>query len=245
MCAKSSERLGPNPDVRRNRADQQATNRPESTRQHHDHNVRQRVAERGSVGREGVHLTSNGLTALLTASALSLLAACSSAPAAKVERTSPAASSAATTAIQAPVIKNVAPSNGELSPPAMAVGHAAVHGTTPMSPVEPPVAVVDPPAGATTVAAVWKTRTALVGKKVTVRGKVVKYNGGILGVNWIHLQDGTGTAADGSNDVTVTTEMETKVGNLITITGIVAVDKDLGSGYKYPVIIEHATIANK
>ena len=43
---------------------------------------------------------------------------------------------------------------------------------------------------------VWKERATLAGKTVILRGKVVKFNGGILGVNWIHIQDGTGTAAD-------------------------------------------------
>lgn len=96
---------------------------------------------------------------------------------------------------------------------------------------------------ATTVAAVWKMRASLAGTQVTLRGKVVKYHGGILGVNWIHLQDGSGSAADGSNDITVTSESECKVGDVISVTGTVAIDKDLGAGYKYPVIIERAAIS--
>ena len=104
---------------------------------------------------------------------------------------------------------------------------------------------VEPASGGTTVADVWKTRTALSGKTVTVRGKVVKYNGGILGVNWIHLQDGTGKAADGSNDITVTTDAPASLGDVITATGTVAIDKDFGAGYFYKVIVEHATVVNK
>jgi hypothetical protein len=96
-----------------------------------------------------------------------------------------------------------------------------------------------------TVAEVWQTRKTLAGKTVTVRGKVVKYNGGILGVNWIHLQDGSGAAADGSNDITVTTDAPATLGDIITATGTVALDKDLGAGYFYPVIIEHATIVRR
>ena len=96
---------------------------------------------------------------------------------------------------------------------------------------------------ATTIETVWKTRTTLVGKTVTVRGKVVKFNGGILGVNWIHIQDGTGSEADRTNDITVTSDAPAKVGETITATGIVGINKDLGSGYSYPVIIEKATIA--
>ena len=104
---------------------------------------------------------------------------------------------------------------------------------------------IEPAAGGMTVAAVWKDRSTLVGKKVTVRGKVVKFNGGILGVNWIHLQDGSGKAADGTNDITVTSETDAKVGDVVTVTGVVGVNKDLGSGYQYPVIIEHASLAAK
>jgi hypothetical protein len=100
------------------------------------------------------------------------------------------------------------------------------------------------PAGAapTSIETVWKTRTALVGKTVTVRGKVMKFNGGILGVNWIHLQDGSGKEAEHTNDITVTSDAEAKIGETITVTGVVGINKDLGSGYNYPVIIEKAKI---
>ncbi len=97
-------------------------------------------------------------------------------------------------------------------------------------------------ATATPIETIWKTRTALVGKTVSVRGKVVKFNGGILGVNWIHVQDGTGKEADHTNDITVTSDADAKVGETITATGVVGINKDLGSGYNYPVIIEKATI---
>jgi hypothetical protein len=127
----------------------------------------------------------------------------------------------------------------------MAVGHALAQSPPASAPPEKVTTVIEPAKDGTTVAAVWKTRTALAGKKVTLRGKVVKYTSAVLGVNWIHIQDGTGRAADGSNDITVTSEMETKVGDVITVTGTVAVNKDLGSGYNYPVIIEHASVVQK
>jgi hypothetical protein len=125
--------------------------------------------------------------------------------------------------------------------PTMAVGHSAAQ------PTEPPdvQTTTDPIAAAKdglSVADVWKSRSALEGKKVTVRGKVVKFNSGILGLNWIHLQDGSGKADDGSNDITVTSDMDARVGDVITVTGVVTLNKDLGSGYKYPVIIERASI---
>lgn len=101
---------------------------------------------------------------------------------------------------------------------------------------------IEPKPGVTAVDEVWATRASLKGKSVTVRGKVVKYNAGIMGVNWLHIQDGTGTAGDKTNDVAVTTSDVAKVGDVVTATGTVAVDKDFGAGYAYPVIIERARL---
>jgi len=130
---------------------------------------------------------------------------------------------------------------GDGASAALPPGHPSVQSAAAAAVTTP----VEPASGGTTVAEVWKTRTALVGKTVTVRGKVVKYNGGILGVNWIHLQDGTGKAADGTNDITVTTDAPATLGDVITATGTVAIDKDFGAGYVYKVIVEHATVVNK
>ena len=101
---------------------------------------------------------------------------------------------------------------------------------------------IAPAPGGTTVASVWANRKGLAGKTVTVRGKVVRFNGGILGRNWIHIQDGTGTAADGTNDLLITTDAGAKVGDVITATGTVAVDKDFTAGYAYAVLVESAKI---
>jgi hypothetical protein len=90
------------------------------------------------------------------------------------------------------------------------------------------------------VAEVFAEKGSLAGKTIKVRGKVVKFSPGIMGKNWIHLQDGTG--ADGSNDLTITTNDMTKQGDTIIVSGVVAADKDFGYGYKYPVIIEDAAV---
>jgi hypothetical protein len=89
---------------------------------------------------------------------------------------------------------------------------------------------------------VWANRASLAGKAVTVSGKVVKFNGGILGRNWVHVQDGSGKAADGTNDLTLTTDATTRVGDVITVTGTVILNKDFGSGYAYKVMLESARI---
>ena len=94
--------------------------------------------------------------------------------------------------------------------------------------------------GGKTIAEIYAQKAQLAGKKTAVRGKVVKYNAGIMGRNWIHLKDGTG--AEGSNDLTVTTKTDAKVGDTVLVRGNVVTEKDYGYGYKYPVIIEDAEV---
>ena len=96
---------------------------------------------------------------------------------------------------------------------------------------------------AKTVAEVWSARESLKDRNVTVHGKVVKFLGGIMGKNWIHLRDGSGSADKGDNDITVTTNDSAAVGDVVTISGVVHVDKDFGAGYRYPVIIEEAKVS--
>ena len=45
---------------------------------------------------------------------------------------------------------------------------------------------------ARTIAELYQDKASLGGKKVSVRGKVVKVSKDIMGKNWVHLQDGTG-----------------------------------------------------
>jgi len=97
-------------------------------------------------------------------------------------------------------------------------------------------------ANARTVAEIITQRAELKDKPVLLRGKVVKYNPAIMGKNWIHLRDGSGSAADETNDILVTSAIETRVGDIVTVKGTVRTDKDFGSGYAYKVLIEEATL---
>ena len=80
------------------------------------------------------------------------------------------------------------------------------------------------------------------GKATDVLGSrvdyVVKFNGGIMGKNWVHLRDGSGSAADNSNDILVTSMDEAKVGDVVIAKGIVKTDVNLGAGYAYKVLVE-------
>jgi hypothetical protein len=97
-------------------------------------------------------------------------------------------------------------------------------------------------ANAYTVAEIVGKADKLKDKPVRVQGKVVKYNAGIMGKNWIHLRDGSGSAADNSNDILVTTDANAKLGDVFTASGVVHTNKDFGAGYSYKVLIEEATL---
>jgi hypothetical protein len=97
-------------------------------------------------------------------------------------------------------------------------------------------------ANAQTVEDVITKGAKLNGKTVLVRGKVVKFNPEIMDKNWVHLRDGSGSAEKDTNDILVTTQSKTKVGDIVTFKGIVRTDKDFGAGYSYKVLIEEATL---
>jgi hypothetical protein len=125
-------------------------------------------------------------------------------------------------------------------------GHPAPAAAGAVAPAPPAADIkVAKAAGAAgrTVAEIVARRTELKDKPVEVRGQVVKFTPGVMGKNWIHLRDGSGSAADGTNDVTVTTKAEAKVGDVVLVKGVVRIDRDLGSGYAYKVLVEDATLA--
>jgi len=96
--------------------------------------------------------------------------------------------------------------------------------------------------GGQTVAELYAGKDTLANKKVTLRGKVVKANSGIMSKDWLHVRDGSGQ--DGTNDLTVTTTSKplAKVGDTVLVTGTVTLNKDFGMGYQYPVILEDAEV---
>ncbi|MHB1013032.1 MAG: hypothetical protein ACYC37_09050 [Desulfobacteria bacterium] len=96
-------------------------------------------------------------------------------------------------------------------------------------------------ADAYTVSETYEKAAKLDKKTIVVRGKVVKVSMGIMGRNWIHLQDGSGDPRTGTNDLVVTTQDVPKVGDVVTAKGTLHKDKDFGAGYKYRAIVEEAT----
>ena len=93
-----------------------------------------------------------------------------------------------------------------------------------------------------TVAELHAKRNDLDSKSVVLRGQVVKISQAIMGKNWIHIQDGSGSASDGTDDMIVTSQDAPAVGDIVTAKGTLHKDKDFGMGYFYAVIIEEASI---
>ncbi len=89
-----------------------------------------------------------------------------------------------------------------------------------------------------TVAKIYAEKEPLAGKSVKIRGQVVKFNPSILNTNWIHIQDGTGEET--TSDLVITSQEFFNVGDVVVFEGPIDVDKDLGSGYKYSLILENA-----
>ena len=127
--------------------------------------------------------------------------------------------------------------------PTAADPHAGMNGAAPAAaPVDvKPLARAEGPNGKT-VADVIGQRTTLSGKAVKIRGTVVKVNTGILGRTYLHLRDGSGDAAAGTNDIVVTTEATPTLGETVVVEGKVVLDRDIGSGYKVATMVEDAKV---
>jgi hypothetical protein len=98
---------------------------------------------------------------------------------------------------------------------------------------------ITPLDGGKTIAHVHVESEQLKDQQVALRARVMKVSLGIVGKNWITLQDGTGIAPN--NKLIATTSEVVAVGDLVTVTGVVNTDVDLGSGYNYSVLLEEAT----
>jgi len=100
---------------------------------------------------------------------------------------------------------------------------------------------IETEAGNVSIAELYADPSAYEGKTIRVKGEVAKFNASIMERNWIHLQDGTDF--EGKYDLTITSQESFQVGQVLTLEGIVALNRDFGYGYEYAVILEEATAA--
>ncbi|PLW96593.1 MAG: hypothetical protein C0591_08390 [Marinilabiliales bacterium] len=131
----------------------------------------------------------------------------------------------------------------EMSPEPFAAGQPAEEkmGTPKASnqEIEPMEAVE----GGVTLATLLSDPSKYDGKKVKVRGVVVKYTQAVMNKNWVHIQDGT--EAGDKFDLTITTVAECQIGDLVTFEGTIVLNKDFGYGYAYDVLMEDAMLLSK
>jgi hypothetical protein len=92
-----------------------------------------------------------------------------------------------------------------------------------------------------TVADIFTHSAQLNEQEVSLNAKVIKVSKNIVGKNWITLQDGTGTEPD--NKLLATSQELVSPGDMVIARGIVRTDIDIGSGYKYKVLMEEVTFS--
>ena len=93
-----------------------------------------------------------------------------------------------------------------------------------------------------TVGELFAKAVNLNNQKVTVKGRVVKISPNIMGKNWLHIQDGSGDPSTNTHDLVVTSSAVVEKDTVISLEGVLAADKNFGSGYRYDVLIEDAVV---
>jgi len=99
---------------------------------------------------------------------------------------------------------------------------------------------IAPVAGSISIADLYAKAADYAGKTIKMKGQVVKVNNEVMGKNWIHIQDGSGNS--GNFDLTITSQDQVKVDDVVTFEGTISVKKDFGYGYYYDVIMEDAKL---
>jgi len=97
---------------------------------------------------------------------------------------------------------------------------------------------IEQPKDGIAIVDLYTNRNTYSGKIIKVKGQVTKVNLAIMNKNWVHIQDGT--ADDNNFDLTITTSHEPKVGDIVTYSGTLVLNKDFGSGYSYEILLEDA-----
>jgi hypothetical protein len=95
------------------------------------------------------------------------------------------------------------------------------------------------PENGITIEELFNKKDSLKDKDILFRARVMKFSKNIMKKNWVTLQDGTGTRPD--DQIVATSSEIVNPGETVTVKGILRSDVDLGAGYFYKVLIEHAT----
>ncbi len=139
------------------------------------------------------------------------------------------------------IFAGTSPSGNSPMEPARAMGQQQMQGTTAGSKVVTEKVDVDVEIDneSITILDIYSDPGAYEGKNIRVKGEVTKFNPNIMERNWVHLQDGT--EFEGKFDLTATSNESFVAGSIVTLEGILALNKDFGYGYSYEVLLESAT----
>ncbi|UCD51226.1 MAG: hypothetical protein JSW27_01075 [Phycisphaerales bacterium] len=122
--------------------------------------------------------------------------------------------------------------------PTAPAAHEAPHRMKPT--LEMQEVSVEPAEGGVTIGQLFSDRDSHADKTVLIRGQVTKVNRAIMAKNWVHIQDGTSDS--GKFDLTITTQEQVNVGDVVTFEGKIVLNKDFGAGYAYDVLMEDARL---
>ena len=117
---------------------------------------------------------------------------------------------------------------------------ASPHGNIKPGPATKPVEGIDKVKGGNSIAEVYADKQTLNGKEIRVRGQVTKFTTNVMGKNWLHIRDSSTL-----DDLTITTSNTAAVDAVVIIEGKLALDKDFGYGYVYPLIVEDASVTKE
>ena len=88
-----------------------------------------------------------------------------------------------------------------------------------------------------TIAEIYANKEKLNGKAIRVRGQVTKFTANVMNKNWLHIRD-----SSTQDDLTITTNSTAAIDAVLVIEGKLALDKDFGHEYVYPLIVEDARV---
>ncbi|GAB4433078.1 MAG: hypothetical protein OHK0040_03410 [bacterium] len=92
-----------------------------------------------------------------------------------------------------------------------------------------------------TVSEIIENKDSLTDKTVLFKAKVTKYTPSIMGKNWLHVTDQT--ESNNNVDLVVTTSDTTTAGEIVKVEGKLTTNKNIGSGYFFPIIVEDAKVS--
>ena len=102
---------------------------------------------------------------------------------------------------------------------------------------------IDSVEGGISISELFKNKDFYNNKVIKIKGQVTKFNSQVMSRNWVHLQDGTNF--NEQFDLTLTTDDEVEVGDIVVFEGKVSLERDFGYGYFYKVIIEGSKLVSE